>query len=75
MILTIEKESVIGHAVVVASESVFCYGVGGMVGSIGTIGYKGKISSKEWIGKLILAQEFSLPIKYPLNKLRKELWG
>ena len=68
-------QQVIGHAGIVAIEAAYNFGIGGMIGSIGEVGTKGARFSAEWLGKLILGQEFSLPFKYPLDKLRKGIWG
>lgn len=67
--------SVIGHAGIVAFEGAYSFGIGGMLGSIGTIGGKGKKFTKEWVKKTVLGQEFLQPIKYALDRFRKELWG
>ena len=67
--------NVIGHAGSVALESAWNFGVGGMVGSIGKIGTKGKsLVTSEWYKKLILTQEFSQPFKYIVDKFRKNVW-
>ncbi|MBQ4072058.1 MAG: RHS repeat-associated core domain-containing protein, partial [Clostridia bacterium] len=66
--------NVLGHAGVVAVEGAYNFGVGGLVGSIGNVGTKGPVFSKEWIGKILLGQEFSLPLRYPLDLMRKGLW-
>ena len=70
----VKVENVLGHASIVAIEGACNFGVGGMIGSIGNVGQKGKIFTKEWIGKFIFGQEFSFPIKHLLNRLRKGLW-
>ena len=43
--------------------------------SNGNIGSKGVFFSKEWTLKLFLGQEFVLPFKIPMDKLRKGIWG
>ena len=58
----------------VALESIVNFGVGGMIGSIGNVGTKGKmLVSKEWWGKLILGQEFTQPFKIGIDLLRKNI--
>ena len=71
----IEVKNVIGHASIVAIEGAYNFGIGGMVGSVGNIGSKGDFFSKEWTLKLLLGQEFALPFKIPMDKLRKGVWG
>lgn len=61
-------------------EGMICFGVGGIVGSVVTIGTKGKyftrrgwtkiFGSKEWWLKFIFGQEFTLPSKTLINLLR-----
>lgn len=56
----------------VALESVWSYGIGGIVGGFGSIGAKGPlIISFEWWVKLAFTQEFTMPFKMRLDKIRK----
>jgi|GEM_PF-6829698 len=64
----------IGHGSIVVLESIWSFGVGGIVGSIGKIGTKGPFLSKEWIWKLIFTQEFTQPFKIPMDLIRKYLF-
>ena len=67
-------EKAIMHGGFVALEGIVNFGVGGMVGSIGTIGSKGvAIKSGEWWGKLILGFEFSQPFKFGIDCLRNSI--
>ncbi len=68
-------EKAIVHGVFVALEGIVKFGVGGMTGSIGNIGTKGKfLTSIEWWGKLALGLEFSQPIKILIDYLRNSIW-
>ena len=71
--ITINK--VLGHAGVVAFEGAYSFFVGGLTGSMYNAGTKGSFLSKEWLAKFIIGQEFSQPIKIPLDMLRNNLWG
>ncbi len=47
------------------------FGVGGIIGSVGTIGKKGTpFISKEWWSKFIFGQEFTQPFKMVIDLLR-----
>ena len=65
----------LNHASIVAIEGLASFGVGGMIGSFETVGSKGAFLGKEWCVKFSIGQEFSFPLRYSLDKLRKGLWG
>ena len=67
-------DKAIAHGGFVALEGMVKYGVGGMIGSVGNIGTKGKfLTSIEWWGKLILGLEFAQPLKTGIDYLRKTI--
>jgi hypothetical protein len=70
----INVKGVLINTCFVALEGAYCFGVSGMVGSIGTIGEKGAFMTKEWIWKNVLGQEFSKPFKYLIDKLKEVIW-
>lgn len=50
------------------------FGIGGIIGSIGNVGTKGKLlTSKEWWGKFIFGLEFTKPFKISVDLLRNNL--
>lgn len=58
----------------VALEGMVNFGVGGIVGSFGNVGTKGKfLISKEWWGKFILGLEFTQPFKIGIDLIRKNI--
>ncbi len=62
-----------GGLVALAGTLKFVFG--GVVGSVGHLGTKGKppVRSKEWWGKLVFGQEFTMPFKILIDYLRKNL--
>ena len=64
----------IAQGAFVMAEGAVNFVIGGIVGSFGTIGTKGKpFISAEWWGKLVLAQEFTLPFKTLVDFVRKNI--
>ena len=62
------------HGSFVALEGMVNFGVGGIVGSIGNVGTKGKfLVSKEWWGKFILGLGFTQPFKIGIDNIRKNI--
>ena len=62
------------HGGFVALEGMVNFGVGGIVGSIGNVGTKGKFfTSKEWWGKFIFGLEFTQPFKIGIDLIRKNI--
>ena len=62
------------HGGFVALEGMVNFGVGGIVGSRGNVGTKGKfLTSKEWWGKLIFGLEFTQPFKIGIDYIRKNI--
>ena len=62
------------HGSFVALEGMVNFGVGGIVGSIGNVGTKGKfLVSKEWWGKFILGLGFTQPFKIGIDYIRKNI--
>ena len=62
------------HGGFVALEGMVNFGVGGIVGSIGNVGTKGKfLVSKEWWGKFIFGLEFTQPFKIGIDYIRKNI--
>ena len=62
------------HGGFVALEGMVNFGVGGIVGSLGNVGTKGKfLTSKEWWGKFIFGLEFTQPFKIEIDLIRKNL--
>jgi len=57
-----------------SSPELGCFGVGGIVGSLGNVGTKGKfVVSKEWWGKFIFGLEFTQPFKIGIDYIRKNI--
>ena len=70
----IDYNTVFAQASFTAIQSVFNFEVGGLIGSYGTIGTKGKpLFGKEWIRKLIRSQYYLLPFKKAFNEVYDEL--
>ncbi len=62
------------HGGFVMLEGMISFGVGGITGSVGTIGKKGKpLISKEWWLKLIFGQEFTKPSKILIDLIRNNI--
>ena len=62
------------HGGFVALEGMVNFGVGGIVGSLGNVGTKGKfLTSKEWWGKFIFGLEFTQPFKIGIDYIRKNI--
>ena len=63
------------NGALVSFEGTINYVFGGIVGSVGNVGTKGKpaLKSLEWYGKFIFSQEFTFPIKYGIDLIRKKL--
>jgi len=62
------------HGGFVMIEGMVSFGVGGITGSVGTIGKKGKLLlSKEWWLKFIFGQEFTQPFKIGIDSIRKNI--
>ena len=62
------------HGGFVALEGMVNFGVGGIVGSLGNVGTKGKfVVSKEWWGKFIFGLEFTQPFKIGIDYIRKNI--
>ena len=71
------------HGGFVMLEGMISFGVGGIVGSVGNVGTKGKyfnrkgwtkiFGGKEWWLKFIFGQEFTLPSKILINFLRDNI--
>ena len=60
------------NGALVAFEGSINYLFGGIVGSVGTIGTKGKfLRSREWYSKFAFGQEFTFPLKYGIDLIRK----
>lgn len=58
----------------VALEGMVNFGVGGIIGSLGNVGTKGKfLTSKEWWGKFIFGLEFTQPFKIGIDYIRKNI--
>ncbi|MGM9900116.1 MAG: RHS repeat domain-containing protein [Bacilli bacterium] len=62
------------HGGFVALEGMVNFGVGGIIGSLGNVGTKGKfLTSKEWWGKFIFGLEFTQPFKIEIDYIRKNI--
>ena len=58
----------------VAAEGAMNFLMGGILGSVGTVGTKGKfLRSVEWYAKFAFAQEFTFPFKYGIDIIRRNL--
>lgn len=58
----------------VAAEGAMNFLMGGILGSVGAVGTKGKfLRSVEWYAKFAFAQEFTLPFKYGIDIIRRNL--
>ena len=58
----------------VAAEGAMNFVMGGILGSVGTIGTKGKfLRSVEWYAKFVFAQELTTPFKYGIDIIRRNL--
>jgi RHS repeat-associated protein len=57
----------------VALEGAMRFVFGGITGSVGNIGTKGKfLKSREWWAKLAFGQEFTFPFKYVIDLIRRK---
>lgn len=62
------------HGGFVALEGMVNFGVGGIIGSLGNVGTKGKfLISNEWWGKFIFGSEFTQPFKIGIDLIRKNI--
>ena len=65
---------VMANGAFVAAEGAMNFVMGGILGSVGTIGTKGKfLRSVEWYAKFAFAQEFTSPFKYGVDIIRRNL--
>jgi len=63
------------HGGFVMLEGMISFGVGGITGSVGNVGKKGKmLISKEWWKKLIFGQEFTKPYKILIDLIRNNIY-
>lgn len=70
---TTEKANM--HGSFVMLEGMMYYGVGGITGSVGNIGTKGKLlTTKEWWGKFFFGLEFTQPGKTLIDLIRKNIY-
>ena len=66
-------EKAMVHGGFVALEGMINFGAGGVIGSIGTVGTKGRLlTSKEWWFKFFFGLEFTQPFKVGADLLRKK---
>ena len=67
-------KSIVLNGIMVSSEGAAGFVVGGIVGSVGKIGTTGKfLKSKEWIGKTVYTKEFTFPLNYLLDWIRRKI--
>ena len=69
---TVYLDDVIYNGIMVSIEGAIKFFFGGIAGSVGKIGTKGKpLRSKEWWLKFVFGQEFTAPFKYGIDLLRR----